>query len=313
MSTAPAPAPGAAAPGAPAPGARARAALLALLAAHDDAALGPWLAARAAEARAEGDERLREHLLALPRAVGRRHLVRPFAARAAARVEGVWGALSVGEWRADEAARVWLISEVVGDAARGGVGSYARLFALYDAGDTEAKVACVRALSLCEGDPAEGLALVHDAGRTYLPELMSAAWRHSPFSARHLSAEEYRKAVLKSLFCDIPVEGFVGLAERADEELARSLCEYADEREAAGRAVPNAVWEVAARFPRPGLVARLIGRLEHPAEPERLAAARALRAARDPRAEPFVRERLARESAEPVRAALAAALEALHT
>ncbi|MBM4291776.1 MAG: DUF2330 domain-containing protein, partial [Deltaproteobacteria bacterium] len=44
MSTAPAPAPGAAAPGAPAPGARARAALLALLAAHDDAALGPWLA-----------------------------------------------------------------------------------------------------------------------------------------------------------------------------------------------------------------------------------------------------------------------------
>lgn len=290
----------------------ARAALLALLTRYEDgAALGEWLEARAAEARAEGDERLREHLLALPRAVGRRHLVRPFGERADARLEGVWGALPVGEWRADEAARAWLISAAVGDAPREGAGSYARLFALYDAGDTEAKVACVRALNLCAGDPAEGLALVHDAGRTYLPELMGAAWRHSPFSAQHLSPEEYRKAVLKSLFCDVPVDDFIGLAARADEELSRSLCEYANEREAAGRAVPNAVWTVAARFPRPGLVARLIGRLEHPAEGERLTAARALAAARDPRAETFLRERLAREPAEGVRGALEDALAAL--
>jgi hypothetical protein len=298
-------------------GPSARAALLKLLTAYaDSAALGAWLEARAEEARAGVDaesaqerrqDLLQEQLLTLPRAVGRRHLVRPFAERGAAALEGVWGPLPVGDWRADEAARVWLISAVLGD----GAGSYGRLFSLYDAGDTEAKVACVRALNFCEGDPAEGLTLIHDAGRTYLPTLMSAAWRHSPFSAQHLSAEEFRKAVLKSLFCDVPVDDFIGLERRADEELSRSLCEYANEREAAGRLVPNAVWTVAARFPLPGLVARLIGRLEHPAEPERLTAARALTAARDPRAESFLRERLAREKSGEVRAALTLALEAL--
>lgn len=294
-------------------GPAARAALIKLLTAYEDsAALGAWLEARAGEVCAEGaqerrQELLQEQLLTLPRAVGRRHLVRPFAERGAARVEGVWGALPVGDWRADEAARVWLISAALGE----GEGSYSRLFTLYDAGDTEAKVACVRALNFCEGDPADGLTLIHDAGRTYLPSLMSAAWRHSPFSAQHLSAEEFRKAVLKSLFCDVPVDDFIGLERRADEELSRSLCEYANEREAAGRLVPNAVWTVAARFPLPGLVARLIGRLEHPAELERLTAARALTAARDPRAETFLRERLERERAPGVREALASALEAL--
>jgi len=237
---------------------------------------------------------------------GRRHLVMRFAERTQATVRCAYGSLKVGAWRLDEAVKVWLLSELateVPDPNR-------LLFEVYAKGDTEAKVACLRALNFTSGSVEAGLELVHDAGRTYLNELMEAGWRDSPFSARHLSAEEYRKAVLKALFCQVDIEGFIGLEERADEELARSLCAYANEREAAGREVPSALWPVAARFPSPGLVARLIGRLEHPSAVERGIAARALLAARDLRAHPFIQDRLSREEDATVRGALEEALNA---
>jgi len=253
---------------------------------------------------AESPERVHSALTPIARRYGRRHLIGTFSARSQQRVEGEYGPVHVGEWRLDEAIKVWLLSEL----ARAEAQPNQRLFQVYEQGDTEAKVACLRALNFTQGDLEAGLALVHDAGRTYLNELMEAGWRDNPFAARHLSDEEYRKAVLKALFCQVDISGFIGLAERADEELARSLCAYADEREAAGREVPSALWPVAARYPSPGLVARLIGRLEHPSAQERLIAAQALKAAADERAEPFLRDRLDREQVTSVREAIELAL-----
>jgi len=171
-------------------------------------------------------------------------------------------------------------------------------------------VAALRAINfVIDADATAGMNLVHDAGRTYLSELMDAAWCNNPFTAQHMTNLEYRKAVLKSLFCEIPIDGFLGLADRADPEMAESLQDFADERAAAGRVIPSAVWIVAAVHPRQGLVARLIGLLEHPAEEERLTAARALANARDARALSFMQERLARETHDEVRNALSEAID----
>ncbi len=242
------------------------------------------------------------------RRLGRRPLVAAFAERAAATAPGVWGAVPVGEWRLGEAAQVLLLAQAADAAAR----PYETLFRAYDLGDTETRVAALRALNFVRrGEAQEGLRLVLDAGRTYLTQLLSAAWCGNPFSAYNLDAHDFRKAVLKAFFCDVPVEGFLRLEERADEELAQSLCEYIDERLAAGRTVPRTIWSVAAHHPRPGLVARLIGNLEHPDPHERLAAARALTRARDPRALTFVTERLEREQDPDVTEALAAARTAI--
>jgi hypothetical protein len=169
------------------------------------------------------------------------------------------------------------------------------LYLIYDASDTEGRVACLRAINFLDGDVAGGLKVIYDAGRTYLSELMEAGWCYSPFASHHLSDEEYRKAVLKALFCDVPVSGFMGLEQRADAELARSLCEYANEREAAGRVVPSEVLRVAAFYPQPGMLARLIGRLEHPSIEERLTAAIGLERTGDQRALSFIQERMTRE------------------
>ncbi|MCA9538383.1 MAG: EboA domain-containing protein [Myxococcales bacterium] len=266
-----------------------------------DGPANDWLAGLAKDATVESVR------LAMPdvaRAVGQRPLVASFAERATAKLVGTCGPMQIGHWKTDEAVRTWLVARVAAATPT----PFRTLFSLYDLGDTETRVATLRAVNFVEdADTASGIELILDAGRTYLDPLLEAAWCHNPFSAKHLSDEEYRKAVLKALFCNVPVDGFLDLDARADETLARSLHDYADEREAAGRAVPAAVWTVAALYPGPGLVARLIGRLEHPLPAERLTAARALANARDPRSLSFIDERAERESDETVRAALQAA------
>lgn len=282
----------------------ARAALRAAIDARLDEAARRWLR----EGLQEDAAAVRALLAEVPRRTGRRHLIGAFAERAAARLPGVWGEVPVGAWTLADAARVLLLAE----SAERAEAPYDALFRVYDLGDTETRVAALRALNFVRrGDPARGLELVLDAGRTYLTELLRAAWCDNPFSAVNLSDHDHRKAVLKAFFCDVPVAGFLRLEERADAELAESLCEYIDERLAAGRSVPRALWSVAALHPQPGLVARLVGMLEHPDREERCVAARALARARDARAASFVRERLEREDDPEVRAALEAALEEL--
>lgn len=242
------------------------------------------------------------------RRLGSRALVGGFAERATATLPGTWGTVPVGDWKLDEAARTLFLAR----AAEGSEDPYASLFAAYDAGDTGTRQAALRALNFVrQADPAKGLELILDAGRTYLNVLLLAAWSGNPFSSANLDEHDYRKAVLKAFFCDVPVEGFLLLEQRADPELAKSMCEFMDERLAAGRTVPRALWAIAALHPQPGLVARLIGNLEHPDALERRVAAVGLGRARDPRGEGFLAERLAREPDPKVQAAIEAALAQL--
>jgi hypothetical protein len=249
----------------------------------------------------------RDALLDAARQVGRKSIVASFKERAAARLETADGTLAVGEWRLDEATRTLLLARL----ATANDQPQQVLFDAYDRGDTETRLAALRALALVPvADPRLGLEMVLDAGRTNDPKLTAAAWCN-PFSGKHLSDHDYRKAVLKAFFTGVAVEGFPRLLERADAELAQSLCEFIDERLAAGRTVTPTIWMVAALYPQPGLVARLLGNLEHPNPEERRAAAQALQNARDPRAASFLAERLAREEDPGVREALTQAQAAI--
>ena len=75
------------------------------------------------------------------------------------------------------------------------------------------------------------------------------------------------------------------------------------------RRISGSGWAWIAAKDFAGLVARLVGLLEHPAEEERLTAARALANARDARALSFLAERLDRESHADVREALSMAID----
>ena len=259
---------------------------------------GPeWLDAAAARPLAD----LAQSLGEAERVLGKRFLIGAFNVRDQAALDTAWGPMPIGHWRLATAAQAWLLAQ----AAQRESSPYAALFAVYDSAGTETRLACLLAINLIDdADPAPAMEIIADAGRTYLDALMTAAWCDNPFTAAHLSIEQFRKAVLKALFCDVDVSRFQRLEERADADLAASLCEFADEREAAGRPVPDTVWIVAARHQRPGLIARLLGRMEHPLPAVRRVAAQALASAADPRTVSFIDERIDREPDAEIKRAL---------
>ncbi|MFJ9624256.1 EboA domain-containing protein [Streptomyces sp. NPDC101181] len=109
---------------------------------------------------------------------------------------------------------------------------------LYEQGTAAERRAVLLTLHLLDlGDTA--LPLVEDALRTNDTLLVAAAV--GPYAAAHLDQHAWRHAVLKCLFTEVPVAAVARLGERArgDAELARMLSDFAAERTAAGRAVPE--------------------------------------------------------------------------
>ncbi|MFF4134230.1 EboA domain-containing protein [Streptomyces mirabilis] len=161
---------------------------------------------------------------------------------------GTHGPISVWELRIAEAgrrcgpehadaARVLLLH-----AARADPDALARV---YRQGTAAERRAVLHALPHLVPGP-DALPLVEDALRTNDTRLVAAAL--GPYAARHLDAHTWRHAVLKCLFTGVPVDVVADLARRAhaDAELARMLGDYARERTAADRPVPEDLHRVLA-------------------------------------------------------------------
>ncbi|MFJ5801682.1 EboA domain-containing protein [Streptomyces decoyicus] len=131
---------------------------------------------------------------------------------------------------AAEAARVLMLCTARADAPT------VTRFAAH--GTAAERRAVLLALPYLELGPA-ATPLVEDALRTNDTWLVAAAV--GPYAARYLDAHAWRHAVLKCLFTGVPLSAVAGLAPRArgDAELARMLRDYARERTAAGRALPD--------------------------------------------------------------------------
>lgn len=123
--------------------------------------------------------------------------------------------------------------------------------ALHRYGDSAEQRAVLRSLTLLEDTDASfadlGLPLVRAALRGNDTDLIEAAL--GPYAGRHLDEDGYRHAVLKCVFCGIPLDRVAGLTERADRELARMLADFAHERVAAGRDVPADIWPIVRAHP----------------------------------------------------------------
>ncbi|WP_251061835.1 MULTISPECIES: EboA domain-containing protein [unclassified Streptomyces] len=182
---------------------------------------------------------LRSHLAARLGAPARAWLHR--ALDEAAEHPGTHGPISVWELRIAEAGRRCGAEHA--DAARVLILHAARadadaLSRVYFQGTAAERRAVLHALPhLVPGR--EALPLVEDALRTNDTRLLAAAV--GPYAARHLDSHQWRHAVLKCLFTGVPIDTVADLARRAhrDTELARMLGDYAAERTAAGRSVPE--------------------------------------------------------------------------
>jgi hypothetical protein len=159
----------------------------------------------------------------------------------AAAQPGIHGPISVWELRLAEAGRRCGAAHadasrvLILHAARAGTDALSRV---YFQGTADERRAVLHALPHLVPGP-DALPLVEDALRTNDPRLLAAAV--GPYAARHLAPHTWRHAVLKCLFTGVPVDHVSELGRRArgDAELARMLGDYAAERTAAGRPVPE--------------------------------------------------------------------------
>ncbi|WP_251150574.1 EboA domain-containing protein [Cellulosimicrobium sp. Marseille-Q4280] len=151
----------------------------------------------------------------------------------------------------DDAARASLVvalADALGPDRGAALG--ARLADLYQHGDTAERRGVLRGLDaltergrLDADVVAVGTELAADALRTNDQSLVAAAV--GPFAAAHLDQHAWRHAVLKLVFMGVSLDAVAGLDDRADDELARMARDFAAERRAAGRVVPDDVARLA--------------------------------------------------------------------
>ncbi|WP_286259919.1 EboA domain-containing protein [Streptomyces graminofaciens] len=187
---------------------------------------------------------LRSHLT--PRLTGAARSWLNRALGDAAAHPGSHGPISVWELRLAEAGRrcgaehADAVRVLILDAARADTDALTRV---YRQGTAAERRAVLHALPHLVPGP-DALPLVEDALRTNDTRLVAAAL--GPYAARHLAPHSWRHAVLKCLFTGVPVDEITDLPRRAraDAELARMLGDYAEERTAAGRPVPEDLYRV---------------------------------------------------------------------
>ena len=148
--------------------------------------------------------------------------------------------LTLSHWGLDEAARAGLLlalAENVEDREE----FKALVLECYDKGDTREQQSWLRALCLLP----TGEALVEaatDACRTNIIPLFESIACENPYPFEHFPEINFNQMVMKALFNVIPISRIVGLEQRFNPELSRMADEYVDEREAAGRPLPQDIW-----------------------------------------------------------------------
>jgi hypothetical protein len=178
-------------------------------------------------------------------------------------------------WTVDQAARILLLLVTGSDG-----GAFARrLDPLCATADVDELVAFYRGLPLYPDAPrhraraAEGL-------RSNMLVVYQAVAHANPYPAEQLAEEAWNQMVLKALFVGTALHPIVGLDQRANERLARMLCDYAHERWAASRPISPELWRCVGPLARGGaMLADLQRVLEQGSAPERAAVALALRGA----------------------------------
>lgn len=140
------------------------------------------------------------------------------------------------DWSLDGAARVLALCIFKG--ARPFAETFKDLRRTADAGEM---IALYRGLPLYP-DPSALYFEVGEGLRSNLRPVFEAIAHHNPWPRDHFDEHRWNHMILKALFIGSRLAPVVGLVERANPELARILCDYADERRAAGRPITPELW-----------------------------------------------------------------------
>jgi len=144
------------------------------------------------------------------------------------------GALWAAQTTVDEIARVALLR-----AAVDGVDDpFAIARSLFVGGDTRERAAVLRALPLLH-EPLGFLSLATEGCRSSVSTVFEAIACENSYPARWFPDRAFRQMVLEAIVMGVPIRRIVGLRSRTSDELRRMARDYASERVAASRSVPD--------------------------------------------------------------------------
>lgn len=197
--------------------------------------------ARAGLRDAEDDGALTRSLALVPRRLGLADL--PLGPADRAEAEALRPGFDPRGLSVDQAARIGLLLA----AYRGDADFTARLTGLCRHADLRAHVTYLRGLPLYPA-PAGLIGLAEAGLRSAITPVFEAVAHRNPFPAETFDEAQWNRMILKAVFIGAPLDPIQGLDRRANPALAAMLLDYAREREAAGRPVPDELWRCVTPF-----------------------------------------------------------------
>lgn len=164
-------------------------------------------------------------------------------------IQSVGNGLMVRHWSIDRLARVWLLMQLPTKDKE----TYFRTIEnLFLAAEMQELVALYSALPVL-GWPEIWEARCAEGIRSNIGDVLEAVMCNNPYPARYLKEPAWNQLVLKAFFTEKPIEQIIGFDERANQNLADTLSDFAHERWAAGRQVPLLLWRGVGKFLNPTL------------------------------------------------------------
>lgn len=153
-------------------------------------------------------------------------------------------------WTLDRVVRVLLLTNVQNKSEEDYCNTIETLF---ETAEINEAVALYTAISYLQY-PEKWLYRATEAVRSNMGPVFDAIAFHNPYPAKYFSESAWNQMILKCIFNDKPINLIEGLNERANQNLANILSDFAHERWAAHRTIPPQVWRLVSKFITPTIL-----------------------------------------------------------
>jgi hypothetical protein len=209
--------------------------------------LGPeawdWLAGVAAQLKTpEAKKLFVTAFTAIPRHTGKQAL--SLTKEEAEEISRLQPGFIISDYTVDRLARVWLLLQFPSEDKSTYLKTIGELF---KAAEMNESVALYGALSLL-AYPEEWVKQCAEGIRSNIGVVLQAIMCDNPYPSRYLDQDAWNQLVLKAIFTEKPVHRIIGLDDRSNKLLAKTLSDYAHERWAAGRTFDPQLWRLTTRF-----------------------------------------------------------------
>ena len=152
--------------------------------------------------------------------------------------------LYVGSWTLDRLVRVYYLLCLESSNQDN---FDTQINSLFDTAEINESVALYSALTLFQ-NPEKWLLMATNAVRSNIGTVFDAIAFGNPYPFYFFPEQAWNQLVLKCIFNEKPIHKIYGLDERANQDLANTVSDFAHERWAAGRKIPSQVWRLVVNF-----------------------------------------------------------------